>query len=678
MRAVALQLTVVVTCRENAVRTGSSIQAALARLDTDRLARGLRLPRLASAPTAERLADLLPAPPPPDVSARILRATDGNPFHLEQVARAWDEGGRGEVPRDPAAALRARTARLDGFAGRLLAAAAVIGDRFSLDLAANAAGLARADALAGLSVAAGARLLCSDGPSPRFSHSLVREGVVGTLDPARRAALHRAVAEALQPEGGRQDGVGAPPELLAWHWREAFEPARAFRHLVAAGHRAAASCGFREALGFHEAALTLLAHGELAGGVERFELLVAIGRARLLLGELENAADAFRSAAGSAEADGWHPAGEQLAHVRRCIALTLAAGGDLVGAHGEIELGLSEAAGAGGEDAASLLLLRARLHWFAGHFDLARTDAEACASDADRIGQADLQARARELVAAARAAAGQPPAPPVGPAGPVERRHVDPLAEPALDPTLILWDGASAGDLSSAELLRLAALELARCRERGDSAAVAVALYATGAALLAAGDHDGSFTALDEALGRFRAAGSALGEALALERLAALQNARGMLLEGMELLAEGMVVAERAPLRRHLTVRLLVAQARNRLAAGALHAAEVIAREAADCAMRHGVCSTCEAALRPLQVRIALARDRLDDASAEAHILEALAEARGGRGLAATARLARARVLAAQGRPEEAHAALGEARAAFEALGRALDDDPVL
>jgi DNA-binding SARP family transcriptional activator len=670
LRAATLQLSVVATCRESAVRAGTAIQSALAQLDADRLARGLRLPRLALAASAERLADVLADPPPPDVVACICQVTDGNPLHLEQVVRAWDEGGRVEVAPDPLVAMRARIARLDGAAGRLLQAAAVVGDRFPLDLAAHAAGLDRDEAHAALERAVQARLLLDESAWPRFVHGLLREEVVASLDPARRAALHRAVAEALQAEGERPGGAEPPADQLAWHWREAFENDRAFRHLVAAGHRAVARSGLREALGFHETALAHVSRGRLAGGAEHFELLESVARARLSLGELDGAIDAFRAAAETVGPGGWRPAREQRDRARRCAALALASGGDLDAAQREIDLGLAPGSGQPAEESAGLLLLRARLHWHSGRFEPAASAAEECLAEAERLGQPDLIARASDLLALAHAALGRDPTPPVERSGPVERRHVDPLGDPALDPSLVLWDGAAMRDLPAGELLRLARLELARCRERGDAEGSASPLFAVGSTLLATGELERAAEALTDALARFRAAGSALGEALALERLSVLEESRGKLVEGMELVADAMVAARRAPLRRHLLVRLLVAQARNRLGAGSLHDAEVIAREAADCAMRHGVCSTCEAALRPLQVRIALARDRVEGASSEAAILEGLAAARGGRALLSTARLARARVLGAQGRRDEAVALAVEARAGFEALGR--------
>lgn len=667
LRAATLQLTVIATCRETAIRAGAPIQTALAHLDADRLARGLRLPRLALAASAERLADVLADPPPPEVVARICQVTDGNPFLIEQVAQAWHEGGRQAVPDDPASALRTRLARLDDASGRFLAAAAVIGNRFSLDLAAHAAGLERNEALSAFLGCVEARYLRDGSAPPCFAGTLVREEVLASLDPALRASLHRAVAQALEAAAARPGTEEAPADELAWHWREGFDAASAFRHLVAAGHRASACGGTREALGFHEAALAL-ANQVGFGAPSRYELLESIGRGRLALGELGGAVDAFHTAEALEVPGGSRLAEELRGRTRRCAALAAAVGGDLAASHREIDLGL--AAADGGEEQAGLLLLRARLRWHEGRFELARAAAEEGLAEAQRLGQVDLIARGRELVALSRAALGEEPALPAARTGPADRRHADPLVDPAVDASLILWDGALSGDVPSQELLRLATLELSHCRARADGEGAAIPLFATGSILLSLGDVAGAILPLEEALQLFRSGGSTIGEALALERLGVLRDRTGRMVEGMELEADGLAVAERSTLRHHLVVRLLAAQARNRLAAGSLHDAETIAREAADAAVRHGLCAVCETSLRPLLVRIALDRDRPDDADREARLLEALADARGGRLLRALARLTRARISAATGRKDEALGLLAEAQGGFEALGR--------
>jgi hypothetical protein len=72
-------------------------------------------------------------------------------------------------------------------------------------------------------------------------------------------------------------------------------------------------------------------------------------------------------------------------------------------------------------------------------------------------------------------------------------------------------------------------------------------------------------------------------------------------------------------------------------------------------------------------VRVSLARGRVADAQAEASQLEEIARQRGGRALVAIARLARARVLAGEGRRADALGALFAARGAFFTCGLRYD-----
>jgi hypothetical protein len=182
---------------------------------------------------------------------------------------------------------------------------------------------------------------------------------------------------------------------------------------------------------------------------------------------------------------------------------------------------------------------------------------------------------------------------------------------------------------------------------------------------LAAGQLEAAELLLRDALEGFREAGSGLGEALAMERLGTLLTQLGRLEDAAQLLDAGVVAAERGLLRRHALTRLHAAEVRNRLAAGLLSQAEGAARAASEAAARHGDCLACDAAFRPEVIRVALAFGRVEEADAESRALEELTRQHGGRGIQAVARLARARVLAARGRPEDALVSLAQARAGF-------------
>jgi DNA-binding SARP family transcriptional activator/tetratricopeptide (TPR) repeat protein len=666
-QAKALRLMMVCTCREDAIHAGTPIQMALAHLDCERLARGVRVPRIGLGATREQIADLLASDAPEPVVAQVYRVTDGCPALTEEVVRAWRESGQAVVPSDPAAAIRGRVARLGPRAEALLAAAAACGTRFDFDVVRAASGLSGHDAMAALEVSLEARLLDEDGRGHHFHHALAREAIYLALSPERRRSLHAAVADVLEARGTTPDAEPAS-DAIAWHRREAGQPERAVRPLIAAGHRAAERAGLAEATACFTEALHLLDRSGVPSGAERFEILDALGRVQLGLGELSGAVRSFGAAA-RLEANGFRASAEERARSRRLGALALVAGGHLRLAAAEVDAGLAEAESGSPEDVPALLHLRAQVLWHEGRDREAVETAESCAEAASRTGNADLFARGRDLAALARATAGKPLAAPDDSTGPADRRRQDAAPEHPFDVHLILWERDLLADRTREEVERAAAALLSRARDRAAADAVASSVYARGALALAAGRFDLAEAALREALEAFRAVGSALGEALTLERLGTLATVSGRLEAGMDLVTEGVVAAERGLLRRHALTRLHAAEARNRLAAGALYAAEDAIREASETAARHGDCVVCDASFRPELVRVALARGRIAEAEAEVGQLEDLARQRGGRGVHAVARLARGRVLAVQGRAGDALAAFAAAATAFRAAG---------
>jgi DNA-binding SARP family transcriptional activator len=661
LRAPELRLMIVATCRDDEVHEGTPIQSALAHLDVARLARGLRLPRLSMAGTREQLADLLGAPPDEPLLAQVYRVTDGSPFLVEEAVRAHQESR--QVPADPAVALRARVTRLGPRAEALLAAAAVVGRRFEFEVVRPVTGLSAHDAIRTLEECLAARLLDEDGTGYLFRHDLVRESIYDGLTATRRTALHASVADALEAGPAASDR----PEVLALHRRRAGQLDRALRHLVAAGHRAAACACLAEALGFFNEALELVPRAGADPALRR-ELLDSCGRVQLALGETAGSARSFAQAAAIAPQDGAPQPGPR-ARTWRLAALSLAASGNLRDAGAAIQDGLSAAGEAADEERAALLHLAAQLHFHEGRTEEAAAAGQACAEAAERAGDVDLVARGRDMAAIARTLAGEPPPPLDDQTLPADRLAQDVAPEHLFDVHLALWDHDLLGDRGCAEVARAAAVLAARARLRHAPEAIASGRYGEAAAALGAGQLDAAEVLLRDARDLFAEVGSGMGEAMTLERLATLLTQLGRFEEAGQLLAEGVVLAERGMLRRHVLTRIHAAEIRSRLAAGQTGQAESAAREASGCAARHGECVACDAAFRPESVRVALAFGRIEDADAEAHALEEIARQRGGRGVQAVARLARARVLAARERTDDALVMLAQARAGFLAGG---------
>lgn len=205
---------------------------------------------LAPAEAAELLADLLGeevagATATRATRARVLERAGGTPFFLVSYAQALgtagadgdmaEDGGAAEaVPWDVARGVRQRVALLPEAAQRLLSVAAVVGRRAPWTLLVAVSGQREEEVVAGLEAAAQARLLVEDGGDAyTFVHDVIREVVEADLGAARRALLHRRVAEALEA-----DPAGAAPELLAYHYVHSSVPEKAVSCLEHAGDHA--------------------------------------------------------------------------------------------------------------------------------------------------------------------------------------------------------------------------------------------------------------------------------------------------------------------------------------------------------------------------------------------------------------------------------------------------------
>jgi ATP/maltotriose-dependent transcriptional regulator MalT len=226
---------------------------------------------------------------------RLYRESGGNPFYLQELARAGLEGdGAGRaalagVPRAVQAALGRELAALPGPARRVLEGAAVAGDPFEPELAAVVADVLEEVALASLDeLLAGDLVRATDQPRRfRFRHPLVRRAVYEEAGGGWRLAAHARAAQELEARG-------ASPAQRAHHVERAARPGDlAAVELLAAAAREAAPAAPATAAGWCEAALRLLPdwaeHAE-----RRLALLGAQGQALASAGRPGEARDVLR------------------------------------------------------------------------------------------------------------------------------------------------------------------------------------------------------------------------------------------------------------------------------------------------------------------------------------------------------------------------------------------------
>jgi len=248
---------------------------------------------------------------PVAVRAAIERA-GGSPLVLFALTRIAAEQLRGRATWDAllgdpaelrslvAAALRAAGPA----AAESIAALSVVGRYSDLDVLVGLLDApTTADALELLAPGIALGLLTppgEDGGAVAFSHSLVRDAVYATLPPQRRLALHRRVAELLEPRAvGRDDRAGT----VARHWVRAGAAARAVPWAVRAADDARSGGGYAEAEDYLHLALDALS-ADVDAGADEAELLLDLARVQALAGRVDESVHTCQRAAAVGERAG--------------------------------------------------------------------------------------------------------------------------------------------------------------------------------------------------------------------------------------------------------------------------------------------------------------------------------------------------------------------------------------
>jgi tetratricopeptide (TPR) repeat protein len=240
---------------------------------------------------------------PPQFVHSVSRETAGNPFFVQEICSHVGETGAGTdaftletlgVPEGVKQVIGRRIARLPEGAARLLTMAAVIGRDFDFDLLVEVAGDDEDLALDLLDRAGMARLVEEVGGAVgrySFVHALTREALYDSLSGARRARLHRRVAEAIESRRALQleEQLG----VLAYHYAEAgTELAKAVEYARRAGNQALARLAHEEAAAQFERGLALLT----AQDRSRCDLLLGLAEARRRAGDVLGSQQAFADA----------------------------------------------------------------------------------------------------------------------------------------------------------------------------------------------------------------------------------------------------------------------------------------------------------------------------------------------------------------------------------------------
>ncbi len=233
----------------------------------------------------------------------VWTETEGNPFFVVEVLRHLAETGGVEqrdgrwvmsgpvehlgIPEGVRDVVGRRLSRLSDAANRALWVASMVGLEFDPAVVRMAGDLSDEALFSSMEEAIGARLVSEAGSRYRFSHALVRATLYDEMTAARRVALHRKVAEAIEAihAGALDDHLPA----LAHHWARASAPAaetaRAVDYATRAGDRALAQLAHDEAGAYYRQALELLDASDAPREHQQTQLLISLGEAQRRAGD---------------------------------------------------------------------------------------------------------------------------------------------------------------------------------------------------------------------------------------------------------------------------------------------------------------------------------------------------------------------------------------------------------
>ena len=203
--------------------------------------------------------------------ARLVEVAGGNPLFLEELAASVAElGDSDDLPVTVREAIAARIDAMPSGVRTALLSAAIVGKTFWRGALQSVGGTEDVDDALGVLES---RDLVRRDPTSQlsgdaqftFKHMLVREVAYATVPRALRRERHAAVARYIEETLGGSAETAA--SILAYHWSEGGEPARAIPYLLAAANSARRSWAKGAAVDLYSKALELAEDNDLRRGI---------------------------------------------------------------------------------------------------------------------------------------------------------------------------------------------------------------------------------------------------------------------------------------------------------------------------------------------------------------------------------------------------------------------------
>ncbi|MGD8521781.1 MAG: adenylate/guanylate cyclase domain-containing protein [Desulfobacterales bacterium] len=246
------------------------------------------------------------------VEHKIIEKTGGNPFFIEEIVRELVERGdlvklgdqyvserpidQVEIPNTVQGVLAARMDRLSEDLKRTMQVASVIGRDFAFRLLRSIMELGE-ELRIHLANLVGLEILYEKALYPEleyiFKHALTQEVAYESLLKQRRREIHGRIARAI--EELYADRLEGYYEVLAHHYEQSGNAAKAVDYLILAGEKSNASNAVQAADQFFQKARELMEGSNIELNPKaKVRLYRGMARASLNIGDIDTAADGFR------------------------------------------------------------------------------------------------------------------------------------------------------------------------------------------------------------------------------------------------------------------------------------------------------------------------------------------------------------------------------------------------
>ncbi|HLM70008.1 MAG TPA: AAA family ATPase, partial [Thermoplasmata archaeon] len=324
-------LFIAVSARDTQLDQSPALRELVLTLGRSKLITRVDLVRLDRSEVTDLVGRLLrQAVPLPEFVRLVYERSGGNPFFVEEIVQSLIESGsifptaggwEGRpvpslrVPSSVQSVLDQRLERLGAEHRAVLAAAAVEGPEFHVELLSRTSDRGEKAVLDAIEAAAEARLVHvmpdpNGGTIGTFAHPLIQEALYAQVPPVRQGELHHRVGLALEAIQGSDSPDR--PGVLAYHFLRSGDTARALEYTIRAGDRAAQVYARQDAIEHYQAALELLSRDP--AGSQRWRIQSQLAELMIRGGDVGKGLDLLEEAA-----DGFERLGDRAAAVR-CIA----------------------------------------------------------------------------------------------------------------------------------------------------------------------------------------------------------------------------------------------------------------------------------------------------------------------------------------------------------------------